>query len=171
LLKIIDIGTGSGCIAISLASKMNEASVLAIDNSSEALIIAEENARLNNVSLKFVHADILESLQVTLPKADLIVSNPPYVLEAEKKSMSNNVLDYEPHEALFVPDGDPLRYYKAIIIFARQNLRRGGRIYFEINEAMGIEMRNLLSGNGYMEIRLIKDINGKDRIISAVKNG
>jgi release factor glutamine methyltransferase len=167
---IADIGTGSGCIAIALAANLMGAQVTGIDLSEEALDSARENAILNNVNVAFLHGDILSD-DFTLPgPAGIIVSNPPYVRHSEKALMSRNVLDFEPHTALFVPDADPLLFYRAILGKSEKALVPGGIIYFEINEALGIEMRELLEASCYSDINLIKDLNSKDRIIKGRKN-
>ena len=170
---ILDVGTGSGCIAISLASLINNSQVVALDLSTMALKTAWRNAeRLNVSNICFVQKDILAAQDERfehpdVDKFDLIVSNPPYVMNREKCEMSPNVLDHEPHLALFVPDDDPLLFYRAIGRFGRNNLRPGGRLYFEINAALGSETCQLLTHLGYRDIILRKDINGRDRMISA----
>jgi release factor glutamine methyltransferase len=169
--EITDIGTGSGCIAIALAVNLPCSSVTATDISAGALLTAEENARLNNAAINFVRADIFGADKSEIGKPDIIVSNPPYIRESEKLLMHRNVLDFEPHEALFVPDDDPLVYYRAILNAAKIMLKPGSKIYFEINEAMGINLCRLMESYNYTGIQLIKDINGKDRIIKGVKNG
>ena len=168
--KIIDIGTGSGCIAIALAVHLPLAEVTAIDISWQALQSAKENADLNKARINLLREDILNS-KFSLPGGiDIIVSNPPYVRESEKKMMNRNVLDYEPPEALFVPDSDPLKFYRAILRLAEKSLNSRGKIYFEINEALGNEMKSLLEMSGYSEISVVRDLNSKDRIAKAVKN-
>jgi release factor glutamine methyltransferase len=166
---LIDFGTGSGCIAIALAANLPGLSVTATDNSVMALRQAEENAQLNNVKIRFINDDILDSESSPEQEAGIIVSNPPYVRNSEKKAMQKNVLDFEPHKALFVDDSDPLVYYRAILRKADTILSAGGKIYFEINEAMGESMTMLIRSFGYPNIKLISDINGKDRIIKAIK--
>jgi len=167
---IIDIGTGSGCIAIALAANLNDALVTGIDISPEALDSAQINARLNNVNISFLQGDILNSSFILPGKAGIIVSNPPYVRHSEKTLMSRNVLEFEPHSALFVPDTEPLLFYRAILNHASYSLLPGGIIYFEINEALGKEMRELIEPYGYSHISLIKDLNSKERFIKARKN-
>lgn len=169
--RITDIGTGSGCIAVALASVLPRAAVTAIDISEKALETAAGNALINNVKITFLKADMLRFDSGISLKAGIIVSNPPYVMESEKLMMHSNVIDYEPHEALFVPDDDPLLYYRAILDSTGILLEKGGRIYFEINEAMGSLMRDLMGSYDFHEIIIIKDINGKDRIVKGVKNG
>ncbi len=168
---ILDLGTGSGCIAIALAINLPGTSVTGIDISEGALAIARENGKLNGASVSFMKADIFNFDVINYPKTDIIVSNPPYVRESEKRFMSVNVLGFEPHSALFVPDSDPLKYYTGVIKIAMDISEPGGKIYFEINEAMGSAMEDLLKQYGYIAIEVIKDLNGRDRIIKAVKNG
>lgn len=168
-LHVVDIGTGSGCIAVSLAKSLNRPHVSAIDVSAEALLVAEENAKRNDAGVRFLHSDILTGDLTLAAKPDIIVSNPPYVMDKEKNEIKNNVMEYEPHLALFVPDNDPLLFYKAIARWGLGNLNEGGRVYFEINSALGRETSELMSGMGYRESILIKDISGRDRIIKATK--
>ena len=161
----LDIGTGSGCIAITLAKNTN-AKITAIDVSEDALQVAKENARINEVEINFLQQDILQT--TSLPKTDVIVSNPPYVLESEKEKMQQNILQYEPHLALFPPDKEPLLFYKKIGNLAVKSLNCGGKLYFEINEQYGVEILALLSKIGFVDIALKKDINDKDRMIKAI---
>ena len=163
--SILDIGTGSGCIAISIAKNSN-ASIDAIDNSKDALVIAKSNAILNSVDVNFMFNDVFE-FSVT-KKYDLIVSNPPYVLNSEKKYMHQNVIDYEPHNALFVEDSNPLIFYEKIALIASKNLNSNGLLFFEINEKFGDQIIDLLSKLNFVDIELKKDINGRDRIIKSV---
>lgn len=166
--KVLDIGTGSGCIAIALASKLADAKVWACDVSTQALESAKENARSNEVSVQFEHIDILHTVE--LPGTfDVIVSNPPYVRALEKEKMATNVLDYEPHLALFVTDADPLIYYRNIARLAMDHLEENGRLYLEINEYLGEEMVALLDQYAFESIELKKDMFGKDRMICARK--
>jgi release factor glutamine methyltransferase len=165
-INILDIGTGSGCIAITLAANLRMAKVQAYDISEKALEIAQKNASINKLGVDFLKIDILKHQQITEnQKLDIIVSNPPYVLEKEKEQMAKNVLDYEPELALFVEDNDPLLFYKAITNYANLNLKKEGKLYFEINEAYGNEIKNLLQENGFKNVELRKDLNGKDRMI------
>ena len=172
-VNVLDVGTGSGCIAISLAALINNSRVFAYDLSTKALKTAILNAeRLNISNVTFIHKDILESQNErfehpNVDNFDIIVSNPPYIMHKEKSEMSANVLDYEPHLALFVPDSDPLLFYRAIGNYGLKNLRHGGRLYFEINAALGRETCQLLESLGYRDIILRKDLNGLDRMISA----
>lgn len=168
--KLTDACTGSGCIAIALAVKFKEASISGFDLSQEAISLAVRNAELNNVKASFCQANVFDIQAFSANKADIIVSNPPYVRNSEKKVMKKNVLDFEPHEALFVPDDDPLVFYKAILKLAGEMLDNGGKIYFEINEAMGSDMIDLLRSYNYTETAIYKDINGKDRIVKGYKN-
>jgi release factor glutamine methyltransferase len=169
--QIIDIGTGSGCIAISRAKNMSGASIFGTDFSAEAIDIAKYNAEINNVKINFIHEDIFNPAEIFSINAGIIVSNPPYVMNSEKTLMHRNVLDYEPASALFVDDAKPLIFYEAILKIAVKILQTNGKIYFEINEALGNEMRNLLKQFDYSGIDLIKDINGKNRFIKGTKNG
>ena len=164
-ISVLEIGTGSGCIAVSIAKNSN-ANITAIDNSIEALEIAKSNAILNSVEINFELSDVFNFSDIK--KYDLIVSNPPYVLESEKKIMNKNVLDYEPHNALFVSDNDPLIYYKEIAKIATNNLNKNGLLFFEINEKYSKQIIELLSNLNFVDIELKKDINGRDRIIKSV---
>lgn len=168
--KILDIGTGSGCIAISLAKNITASSVTGTDISHDALLVARENARLNKVKVEFIEEDIFNPHRLLTGKQDIIVSNPPYVLFSEKVLMSRNVLEHEPHEALFVNDSEPLIFYKSILLTAEKILQPGGKVYFEINETMGSNMISLIETFRYSDIKLFKDINGKDRIIRGILN-
>ena len=163
-VKILDIGTGSGCIAISLAKNLPNAKVYALDISKKALQIAGENAMDNGVDIFFLEADIL-SLEGFKDKFDVIVSNPPYVRELEKLEMKNNVVEHEPGLALFVSDGDPLIFYKKITRFALSHLKKGGVLFFEINQYLGEEMKQLLEAENFSEIELRKDMFGNDRML------
>lgn len=176
-LSILDIGTGSGCIAISLAKNLPNAKVYAMDISKEALKIAKENAEINGVEVEFIHQDILSSTVVkdvtssAVEKRvvfDIIVSNPPYVRDLEKNEMKKNVLDHEPHLALFVQDKDPLLFYKAIAQFAVENLKPNGQLFFEINQYLGKEMVQLLENYGFKNTELRKDLFGNHRMIKAI---
>ena len=168
--SIIDIGTGSGCIAVALAANLPGAVVTGIDISDEAITTARENAQLNNVRISFVKGDVFSFDPERVDKAGIMVSNPPYICNSEKQFMSKNVLDFEPHSALFVPESDPLIYYRAILKLADKILLYGGRLYFEINEAMGKSVVQLLESSGYTEIQIVTDINSKERIIKGIKD-
>ncbi len=173
-INILDIGTGSGCIAISLAKNLPNANVYAIDISENALEIAKKNALKNKVKIIFAKYDILSdvnlfSLNKTITEKqiffDIIVSNPPYVRELDKEQMSKNVLDYEPETALFVKNNEPLIFYDKICSFAHKYLKPNGKIYFEINEYLSKEMIELIKNQNFTNIELKKDINNKDRMI------
>ena len=169
--NILDIGTGTGCIAISLAKQLLNANVSAIDVSAKALEMANENAQLNQVDIDFIENDILKICNYELDsvtKFDIIVSNPPYVRQLEKQQMQDNVLNHEPHLALFVEDENPLIFYRAITQFATKNLKPNGELYFEINEYLGKEMMALLEEFGFKNIQLKQDLFGKDRMICGV---
>ena len=167
-LKILDIGTGSGCIAISLKKQLPSSKISAMDVSDKALRVANKNALLNKVDINFIHQDILKT--TNLDKLyDVIVSNPPYVRELEKKEMKNNVLNNEPHLALFVDNKNPLLFYNKIAELAENFLTKNGQIHFEINQYLGKETIKLLAEKGFKNIQLKKDIFGNDRIISAFK--
>lgn len=166
--KILDIGTGSGCIAIALAKYYKYAVVEAIDNSQNALATAYQNAKANEVTIDFFHQDILETTSF-VSTYDRIVSNPPYVRDSEKKKMKDNVLKNEPKNALFVPDTDPLIFYRKIGTLAFKSLSHKGQLYFEINENLGREMKELLESIGFTNISLRKDMFGKDRMLCAMR--
>ena len=163
----LDIGTGSGCIAIAL-KKNKDVQITAIDVSGSALRLAKENAKINDVKINFLLQDILNT--TTLPKVDVIISNPPYVLVKEKELMLDNVLDNEPHLALFVANNNPLLFYKKITKLAFTSLPINGLLFFEINERFGKQTVAMLSAIGFVDIELKKDINEKDRMIKARKN-
>ena len=164
-LKILDIGTGSGCIAISLAKNILNSAVFAVDVSEKVLAVAEKNATLNKVTVTFLHKNILETNHLD-QKFDIIVSNPPYVRNLEKAEIKPNVLENEPHLALFVPDNDPLIFYKKIAELAAANLNPNGQLFFEINQYLGKETQDLLESLGLKNIELRKDIYGNDRMIA-----
>jgi release factor glutamine methyltransferase len=170
VLKLLDIGTGSGCIAISIKKYIPLADITAIDISEAALNIARQNADLNQVEINFIQDDIFKptNLELINSKYDLILSNPPYVTEAEKDQMLDNVLNHEPHIALFVPDNDPLVFYRAIADFALNHLKINGFLFLELNEKFGKETINLLKEKGFKDIDLRQDMGGKDRMIRAV---
>jgi release factor glutamine methyltransferase len=170
-LRILDIGTGSGCIAISLAKQLPDAEVYALDISKKALQVALYNAKLNKVSIQFIEQDILKT-NVTLKGADnlqfdIIVSNPPYVRASEKAAIKKNVLDFEPHSALFVDDTNPILFYEAIVMFAKKKLRKEGRLFFEINQYLSNEITQMLNKYGFTKIEPRKDLYGNDRMIKA----
>jgi release factor glutamine methyltransferase len=168
---ILDIGTGSGCIAISLAKKLNNAVVSAIDISNKAIEVAKKNALINNVNVKYSSVDVLNFEDKLVlqdkwkSKFDIIVSNPPYVRMQEKKLMQLNVIDHEPDIALFVEDDDPLLFYRRISELSRQYLKHNGTLYLEINEYLGVEMEKMLNEAGFKHVELKKDMFGKNRMI------
>jgi len=166
-IKILDIGTGTGCISVSLANR-NGFVVDALDVSSSALELAKQNAKKNQVDINFIEADIFE--YISDKQYDLIVSNPPYIRNLEKKKMQNNVLNFEPQLALFVEDDDPLVFYNSILQFANSNLYEKGSVYFEINENFSKEMESLLYSYGFTEIELKKDSFGKNRFVRGLKS-
>ena len=167
---ILDLGTGSGCIAISLSKQMSQANVEACDISEGALEVAKANNRENCTSVTFFHHDILD-LTTPLPHSyDILVSNPPYIMQSEATDMELHVTEWEPHTALFVPDNDALRFYRAIAeIGQTEALKVGGHIYVEINQALGKETAELFESYGYKEVTLRKDIFGNDRMIKCYK--
>ncbi len=168
-LKILDIGTGSGAIAVALAKKLDNSLITALDISDKALNIASDNAKINKVSIEFIKMDILdESVHAKLPQFDIIVSNPPYVKESEKLLMQKNVLDYEPAEALFVSDTDPLLFYRTIAHFAKLHLSYNGELWFEINESEAAGVQTLMMESEFTKIQVFKDFNDKDRFISGI---
>ena len=168
-IKLLDIGTGSGCIAVTLAKNMLSAKVSAWDISEEAIQIARENADLNKVDIDFSLRDILkfEEFEEMSDKWDVIVSNPPYVCESERTVMEAHILDHEPYLALFVKDDDPLIFYRHISLYAAKNLRKGGGLYFEINSHLGKKTLQTIQQNGF-HAELFQDLSGRDRIIRAI---
>ena len=169
---ILDIGTGTGCIPISLKKQLKNTLVYGVDVSGDALAIARDNAALNSAEVTFVKEDILQmsSIKDSLKKEfDVIISNPPYITNSEKELMSENVLTFEPHIALFIEDDEPLLFYDKIGHLAYDNLSSGGKLYFEINEHYGNQTMKLLKSIGFSHIRLIKDLQNKDRIIAAIR--
>ncbi len=168
-LKILDIGTGSGCIAISLAKNIPGIEVHAMDISDKAIKVAKENAERNGVVIKFIHADVLKA-QDLQEDYDVIISNPPYVRELEKQEMRQNVLDNEPAQALFVSDQAPLIFYKKITELAKKRLTNNGVLYFEINQYLGNETKRMIESFGFESVILRKDLYGNDRMIRAVIN-
>lgn len=166
--RLLDVGTGTGCISISIKKEMPSVDVVAMDVSPEALAIAEKNAQENNVKVEWRLFDILkwESFHKE-EKFDVIVSNPPYIPNSDKQNMAANVLDYEPDLALFVPDNDPLLFYKVIADFALKYLATNGKLYFEIHERFGTETKNMLKEKGFKSIELRKDMQGKNRMVRA----
>ncbi|MEH6308428.1 peptide chain release factor N(5)-glutamine methyltransferase [Olivibacter sp. CPCC 100613] len=167
--KIIDVGTGSGCIPIAIKKYVNQAQVSAIDVSGEALAVAKQNAVENQCPVHFMLADILEwdIIFAEELKFDLVVSNPPYITNSEQQFMHPNVLQFEPHLALFVEDRAPLLFYETIASFALAHLEKGGKLYFEINRNFGKEVKNLLVKKGFKDVLLKQDIHGADRMVRA----
>lgn len=173
-LKILDIGTGTGCIAISLAKNLPKAKVYALDVSEEALKIAKQNAITNQVDIQFIEADVLNkdawSSELQDLKFNIIVSNPPYVRNQEKAEIKNNVLKHEPHLALFVEDHDPLQFYNVISDIAVDKLTENGLLFFEINQYLGNETKQLLHNKGFTDLELKTDIFGNNRMLKGLKN-
>lgn len=165
--RILDIGTGSGCIAVTLSKELPEAKVVAWDVSEEALAIARANNDLQQASVQFALCDVLAYHPTAEERFDVIVSNPPYVTESEKHDMEENVLGWEPFSALFVPDTDPLLFYRRIGQLGQEMLPSGGRLYFEINRAFGDATAAMLCGQGYTDVHIRKDISGNDRYVIA----
>lgn len=165
-ITILDIGTGSGCIPIALKKNLPTAEVFAIDISKEALAIAKQNAKLNNITVNFIEEDILTAEKL-LQKFDIIISNPPYVRELEKVEIKNNVLQFEPHSALFVSDKNPLLFYDAIADLAKKHLNPKGKLFFEINQYLGKETVTLLQQKGFSNVALRKDLFGNNRMLKA----
>jgi release factor glutamine methyltransferase len=167
--KVLDIGTGSGCIAVSLKKNIPQATVHACDISPVCLETTQRNARLNAVEVSVFEYDVLNNTpEIDFPQLDIIVSNPPYVRDSEKHDMQKNVLDFEPGLALFVPDGNALLFYEYIAEFSMRHLRNGGYLYLEINEVFGQECLSMLREKGLEDAMLKKDINGKDRMIRSM---
>jgi release factor glutamine methyltransferase len=164
-LSAIDLGTGSGCIAVAIAKGIPSVSVTATDITKSVLRLAEENAKLNGTEIRTVLDDMLETGITEDTKFDIIVSNPPYVRDLEKQFMHLNVLDYEPQLALFVRDTDPLVYYRAIAGFAKKRLKPKGKVYVEINENFGLEVARIFSAEGIGKPEIIQDIRGKNRFV------
>ncbi|MFL0354441.1 peptide chain release factor N(5)-glutamine methyltransferase [Xanthomarina sp. GH4-25] len=174
ITTILDIGTGTGCIAISLAKNLSNVQVYALDVSEEAIKIAKQNAELNNVKVNFIKADILNkkswNSEFKALEFDLIVSNPPYVRQLEKIEIKNNVLKYEPHLALFVEDKNPLQFYEVIANFAVDKLKEKGLLFFEINQYLGTETKQLLQDKAFVDLDLKPDIFGNNRMLKGIKN-
>lgn len=166
--RILDIGTGSGCIAITLSKEISGASVTAWDVSEEALVIARQNNELLSADVMFLRQNVFSETLLE-GSFDVIVSNPPYITEKEKSEMDLNVLDWEPELALFVPDSDPLRFYRRIALLGQTLLATKGKLYFEINRAYGDVVVLLLCQLGYHEVRILKDMSGNDRIVTATR--
>lgn len=167
-LRILDIGTGSGCIPISLKSKLKGADVGASDVSKKALNVAMQNAKSNSVDVSFYHNDVLKD-SLAMSKLDIIVSNPPYITESEASSMENRVADKEPKIALFVPDEDPLLFYKRICQLALEGLNSNGKIYFEVHEDYAKQVCDVLEAHSFVDIQCKQDLQGKERMVRAIK--
>lgn len=168
--RILDIGTGSGCIPIALKLKWPEASVWSLDASEEALTVARENARKLHADVHFLHLDVLDDLSLPdIPEVDIIVSNPPYVLEEDRAEMRQNVIDWEPHMALFVDGPDPLLFYHRIADLGLMKLPEGGRVFVEIQETKSDDVVVLFRARGYIDIEARQDLSGRDRMVSARK--
>lgn len=168
---VTDLCTGSGCIAIALSLAFPRATVVATDNSPAAIRVAARNFSLTGASVTLAMADLFNDNHSVIPLSDIIVSNPPYVTESEKKAMHPNVLDHEPHEALFVPDNDPLLYYRRIAEIAALRLAHGGTLWLEVNENHAPATAGLLSASLYRQVNILKDIRGKERFIKAERHG
>lgn len=169
-VTVLDIGTGSGCIPIAIKKAKPNSKVHALDISEKALEMAQKSAALNKTEVFFHHKDILTDDLLDLPFFDIIISNPPYVLEADKADMGKNVLDFEPHLALFVPNTDPLKFYRRIAHLALKKLNPNGILYFEIHERFGNQTIEMLADLGYSNCEIIKDMQGKDRMLKARLN-
>lgn len=163
---ILDIGTGSGCIALALKSQLKNAEVFGVDVSENALEVARKNALENSLDVDFFQSDILKWNEFEWKIFDVIVSNPPYIRESEKMQMHSNVLNFEPENALFVTDANPLIFYRTIAAFAKKYLTKSGILFFEINETLRLEMNEMLTDVGFCDIEIRKDINGKNRMVS-----
>ena len=168
-LNVLDIGTGSGCIPISLKHMRNNWEIIGLDISSDALKMAKLNAQSNHVSVNFMNCDILHNTPPLTEPLDIIISNPPYVLESDKKEMSPNVLQYDPHLALFVPNDNPLLFYIKIAELSKNLLKPLGKLYFEIHEKYGQDVIQLLLENGFETVKVHQDLQGKDRMVSGIK--
>jgi release factor glutamine methyltransferase len=166
--RIMDIGCGSGCIAISLALEIPDADLYAIDLSPEAIQVCHKNAGKMGASVKVFQFDVFNPTW-PWPEFDIIVSNPPYVTESEKKYMNKNVLNFEPAEALFVSDRDPLKFYRRIVEITKTALRSGGKLFFEINESFGRQVQELFGASDFEDVRIDTDIHGKQRFVSGRK--
>ncbi len=169
-LKVLDIGTGSGAIALALKNERPNWQIISMDISESALEVAQANAKRTNLEVQFIHGDITDlSTTEKFPELDLVVCNPPYVTESDKKLMQPNVLNHEPALALYVPDEDSLYFYRHILAFAQNHLTKGGSVYLEINERFGTEMKQLLDEFNFTQVELRKDLFGKNRMIRGVK--
>ncbi len=168
-LKILDVGTGSGCIPIALATNLQAAQVYGLDVSADALAVARANADKYKADITWLHHDVFEPMAAIPPHTlDILISNPPYVLESEKELMRANVLDHEPHLALFVPDTDALKYYSRIATLGQELLKPGSSLYFEINERYGNATKEMLQQAGYRQVQVLQDLFGKERMVEAM---
>lgn len=167
-LRILDVGTGSGCIPITLALEMENATLFGLDISEKALELAYENAKSLEAEVSFFRCNILQE-EIPIKDLDILVSNPPYVRDSEQSQMHQNVLQFEPHLALFVADDNPLIFYRSIAEKGRNALKPGGKLYFEINEAFGQETKKLMEDLGYSEIRILEDLNGRNRMVTGIR--
>lgn len=167
-LRILDVGTGSGCIPITLALEMENATLIGLDISEKALELAFENAKSLEAEVSFFRCNILQE-EIPIKDLDILVSNPPYVRDSEQSQMHQNVLQFEPHLALFVADDNPLIFYRSIAEKGRNALKPGGKLYFEINEAFGQETKKLMEDLGYSEIRILEDLNGRNRMVTGIR--
>ncbi len=169
-LQVLDVCTGSGCIALALAANLQAASVSALEVSAGALEVAKANAAKYKLSVSWLQQDVFNHIDAIAPQSlDIITSNPPYVLEEERKLMRPNVLLYEPGLALFVPDTDPLKFYRRIAVLGKELLRDGGKLYFEINERYGDAVQNCLKDAGFRQAEIVQDLFGKERIVKGTK--
>jgi len=167
-LSLLDIGTGSGCIPLAIKKLKPQWEIHAIDISLKALEVASKNAKLLNREINFFHHDILTDLLDKNQKFDIIVSNPPYITKIETHTLQKQVVDFEPHLALFVENENPFLFYEKIILFAKKHLNQNGKLYFEINQKYGTEIKTLLQKNNFSDVRILKDINQNDRIVCGV---
>lgn len=165
---ILDIGTGSGCIPAALKKNIPDSVVMATDVSEASLVVAKKNAEINGVEIQFFHHDILSGKDVMEGKADIIISNPPYIPEKEKNILHKNVVDFEPHIALFSPDNEPLKFYIAISLFAKEKLKRNGKLFFEVHENFAKDVKQLMEENGFGEVEVVKDMQEKERMVFGV---
>jgi release factor glutamine methyltransferase len=167
-IKVLDVCTGSGCIAVALKNKFPQAHVSGCDISFDALMVAKGNAKKHNAEIDFLWTDVAEGIWEGLQqeKFDIIVSNPPYITSVEALSMHKNVLDNEPHIALFAPDDDPLIFYRQILIFSRDHLNDGGSVWFEVNKGFASEIARMMKGFGFVEVAVENDISGNPRFVS-----
>jgi release factor glutamine methyltransferase len=167
-LRVLDVGTGSGCIALAIRKARPLAEVWAADRSRDALEVAGANARAHGLDIRLLEIDILDSsARAELPRFDIVISNPPYVLSSDRSAMRDNVLRYEPHTALFVEGHDPLRFHDAISAMAMPHLIPGGMLYFEVHEAKGPDVSQLLRAKGFRDVVLRQDLSGRDRMVRA----